>query len=109
MAFVQEIECIQPSYDIWLRCQTGVPREWYCGIEGVTFIFMGGWNDPLLGYKGYAINEPMATDGLYSEFHEGTGLDNLDTFASWLKDNKELLFESLDYLINFYRKEGEIE
>lgn len=108
MAFVTYLENVPKYHRNLLTSRTGITRVPYCGIEEVDFLFMGEWSDPYLGYEKYAINEPMATNGLYSMFCEETGLDDLDSFASWLKDNKELLFESLENLIDYYRKEGEI-
>lgn len=79
-----------------------VEKKWYCGIEGVTFIWHGEWSDPEIGYNGYAFNEPQFTDGLYSFFHEETGKDDLDEFAKWLKANSYLLLETLDEAIIDY-------
>lgn len=84
---------------------TGVPREWYCGIEGVMSIFMGAWNDPLIGYKGYAFNEPYYTDRLYDLFYEETGKDNVDDYAVWMEANSHLLIETLDEAIEEYERE----
>ena len=104
MQIVRPIEEVKPFYNFLMGYKEGEPKKWYCGIEGVTFIWHGDWSDPELGYKGYAINEPTATDGLYAMFHEETGSDNNDAFSTWLKENKGLLFDALDYLI---REKGE--
>ena len=101
MSVCRPLSEIQPDYNFLMGYHTGIPKEWYCGIEGITFIFMGCWNDPLIGYKGYAFNEPWFTDGLYDEYAEevGDGNDTSDGFAEWLKENSYLLFESLDTFI----------
>lgn len=104
MQIVRPIKEVKPFYNFLMGYQEGKQEEWYRGIEGVTFIWHGAWNDPELGYKGYAINEPTATDGLYAMFHEETGSDNHDDFTTWLQENKGELFDTLDYLIG---EEGE--
>ena len=96
---------IQPDYNFLMGYHTGVQKEWYCGIEGVTSIFMGAWSDPMIGYKGYAFNEPWFTDGLYDEFYEETGIDDVDEFAKWLKENSDLLICYLDEAIDQYEEE----
>lgn len=91
---------IHPDYNFLMGYTIGVPKEWYCGIEGVTSIFMGAWNDPLIGYKGYAFNEPWFTDGLYSEYAEEVEDDTIEGFAVWLKENSYLLTDMLDEYID---------
>lgn len=92
---------IQPDYNFLLGYETGVQKEWYCGIEGITSIFMGAWNDPLIGYKGYAFNEPWFTDGFYAEYAEEVeeGTDTIEGFAEWLRERSYLLTETLDEYI----------
>lgn len=99
MQLVRPITDVKPFYNFLMGYKEGEPKKWYCGIEGVTFIWHGAWADPELGYKGYAINEPSATDGLYAEYCEKTGHDDIGEFGKWLQENKEMLFEVLDYLI----------
>lgn len=108
MEYVRPIEEVKPFYNFLMGWQEGEQKKWYCGIEGVTFIWHGDWSDPELGYNGYAINEPTATDGLYAIFHDETGKDDTDSFAEWLKGNKELFFETLDSLIAEHEKEGNV-
>lgn len=98
---------IKPDYNFLMGYHTGVPKEWYCGIEGVTSIFMGAWNDPMIGYKGYAFNEPWYTDGLYREFYEETKIDDVDQFGKWLKERSYLLTDTLDEAIKDYESEEE--
>lgn len=42
---------------------------------------MGAWSDPMIGYKGYAFNEPWYTDGLYDEYAFENGNDSIEGFA----------------------------
>lgn len=105
MGYVRPIEEVKPFYNFFMGWQEGVQKKWYCGIEGVTFIWHGEWSNPELGYNGYAINESTATDGLFNEFYDETGKDNLDEFAKWLKQNKDLLFDTLNSLIDAYKEE----
>ncbi|MCR5453176.1 MAG: hypothetical protein K6F00_11170 [Lachnospiraceae bacterium] len=108
MDIVRKIEEVKPFYNFLMGWQEGVPKEWYCGIEGISFIWHGEWADPELGYKGYAINEPSAVDGLYDEYYEETRKDDFNAFISWLKVNKHLLIETLDCLIYDYNaKKGD--
>ena len=106
MEYIRPIEEVKPFYNFLMGWQEGVPKEWYCGIEGITFIWHGAWNDPEIGYKGYAFNEPTFTDGLYAEFHEETGIDGFDEFGVWLKDNSDLLTDTLDQAIAQYEEEA---
>lgn len=83
----------------------GKPERWYCGIEGVSFVWHGEWSDPEIIYKDYAINEPTATDGMYEYYREETGHDDPDEFAEWLRENKDSWFGELDELIALYEEE----
>lgn len=105
MSVMRPLSEVQPDYNFLMGYHTGVEKKWYCDIEGITFIFNGCWSDPEIGYKGYAFNEPWFTDGLYQLCHEETGIDSVDKFAVWLKENKDLLIESLDAAIADYEKE----
>lgn len=100
---IKPLSEVKRDYNFLMGYHTGIPKMWYCGIEGITFIYMGDWNDPLIGYKDYAINEPYAIDGFWSEYQEETKRSDYDEFAVWLKEHKELLFDSLDDIINTYR------
>lgn len=96
---------IQPDYNFLLGYHTGEPKEWYCGIKGITFIFMGYWNDPMIGYKGYAFNESWYTDGIYEEFYEETKIDDPYKFPEWLRKHKDLLISELEEAIYNYENE----
>lgn len=99
---IRPLSEVKPFYNFFMGWQEGVEQKWYCGIEGVTSIWHGEWSDPEIGYNGYAFNEPLFTDGLYSIFHEETGKDDVDEFAKWLKVNSYLLLEILDEAIIDY-------
>lgn len=103
---IRPLSEVRPFYNFFMGWQEGIPKKWYCGIEGITFIWHGEWGDPEIGYKGYAFNEPTYMDGLYDLFYEETGKDNLEDFAIWLKENSCLLTEMLDEAIEQYRKEN---
>ena len=105
MQTIRPLSEVRPDYNFLMGYYTGVPKEWYCGIEGVSFIWHGAWSDPEIGYKGYAFNEPTYTDGLYSMFYEETGRDDTDEFVIWLKSNSYLLTEMLDEVIESYERE----
>lgn len=100
---------VKPDYNFLMGYHTGVPKEWYCGIEGVTSIFMGAWNDPMIGYKGYAFNEPMYTDGLYEECCDDIGDKRAEyEFSVWLKEHSDYLFSNLEEAIDAYENFHEI-
>ena len=105
MAFVEKLR-IPRHYDG--KRFVPEPLRWYCGIEGVSFHWRGEWADPVLGYDGYAINEPTAVDGLREEFLEETGNDDFDKFPEWLRDNSQRLIDALEDLLAYYREIGEI-
>lgn len=107
MQTIRPLSEVKPFYNFLMGWQEGIPKEWYCGIEGITFIWHGEWSDPEIGYKGYAFNEPTFTDGLYDIFNEETGKDTVEEFAIWLKDNSYLLAEDLDEAIAQYEEEEE--
>ena len=96
MKICRPLSEIKSNYDFLMGYHVGVPKKWYCGIEGITSIFMGAWNDSLIGYKGYAFNEPWFTDGLYQEYSEEVEDDTIDGFSLWLKENSHLLTDTLD-------------
>ncbi len=100
---IKPLSEVRLDFNFLMSHHIGIPTKWYCGIEGIYFIYMGDWNDPLIGYKDYAINEPYAIDGFWSEYQEETKRSDYDEFAVWLKERKELLFDSLDDIINTYR------
>lgn len=103
---------IHEDYNFLMGYWVGRKKKWYCGIEGVYHIYMGDWNDPLIGYKEYAFNEPWFTDGLYSEYAEEANSkgekDTCDGFAEWLRENAYLLTEMLDEAIYSYERKKEV-
>lgn len=104
MEIIRPLSEVKPFYNFLIGWMEGVPKEWYCGIEDITFIWHGEWSDPEIGYHGYAFNEPTFVDGLYAIFHEETGLDDIDAFSVWLKENSDLLFDSLNEAIADYER-----
>ena len=112
--YLHKIEDIRPEYNFLMGYHTGIPKKWYCGIEGVTYIFMGSWSDPLIGYKGYAINENLAIDGMWNYYKEEVPEPDYrdrkaykayeDGFGPWLKENKEAFFDDLDEIIAAYEE-----
>ena len=105
METIRPLSNVKPFYNFLMGWNEGIPKKWYCGIEGITFIWHGEWSDPEIGYKGYAFNEPTFVDGLYDVFYEETGKDNHDEFIEWLKNNSYMLTERLDEVIDNYRHE----
>lgn len=105
MMYIYPLEEIKPDYNFLMGYHTGIPKEWYCGIEGITSIFMGAWNDSLVGYKGYAINESYL-DGMWDWYYEEHPKDDEgEHYEEWLREHKDEVFETLDYLIEEYEKE----
>lgn len=61
--------------------------NWY-GIEGISFEYLGAWNEPLLHYKGQVFYSSDIEDALYENYVEdGGNLDNHDEWTSYVKDN----------------------
>ena len=106
MAWIRPASEVKEDYNFLMGYTTGKPKEWYCGIEGVYFVWNGAWSDPEIIYKGYAINEPTATDSIYELYREQTGNDDPDEFAVWLQDHKEEFFDDLDMLIENYEEDN---
>lgn len=103
--WIRPIGEVKEFYNFLMGWTEGKPKEWYCGVEGVTHIWHGEWSDPEIGYKGYAINEPTATDGMYGWYREDTGNDDPNEFAEWLREHKDDWFTELDELIQSYEEE----
>ena len=111
-SIVRPLNEVPSEYNIFMGWRTGEPKEWWCGIEGITYIWMGDWNDPLVGYKGYAFNEFCVEDSYWSEYnemypapdyHDKEANDKYDEgYLEFLRDNKERIFCDLDDLIFAY-------
>ena len=104
MALIRPLEDIYPQHDYLMGYDTGVERRWWLGIEGVTSIFMGAWSDPLIGYRGLAVNEPMMYDALCDrfseEFSEECGVsdpaEDMDLFATFLCGRRSEVLDLID-------------
>lgn len=113
--YAKHIDDIRERYGIFSGCVIGERQKWWYGIEGITFIFMGSWSDAYVGYKGYAINESMVSDTLWSMYKEtleetGTGkAENEEAeserFAAYVKERSDDVFEILDSIIESIRHE----
>ena len=112
LSLVQPIDNIYTTHNPLMGYTIGRMQE-FNRIDGVYSIFMGAWNDPLLGYNGYAINEPFILDGLWNIYNEEVPAPKHNTkeydeyeegFSKWLYENKELLIECLDAAIEGYQK-----
>ncbi len=62
---MRPLNAVKPEYNFLLGYNTGVKKQWWYGIEGITSIFNGYWSDSEIGYNGYAINENDVTDYVY--------------------------------------------
>ena len=112
--YVTSLDEVHQDYNFLMGYHTGVPKEWYCGIEGITFIFMGDWNDALVGYQGFAINESLITDDFWTEYNEEVPApaDSKEYqeyagkgFEQYMKEHREEVFERLDEIIETYKEE----
>ena len=103
--YIRPLAEVVESYSFLMGYTTGKQKKWYCGIEGITFIFNGAWNDPEVGYKGLAINETYL-DGLWSQYGEECQENGMkatyDGYAVWMRENKDLVYEELDNLVELY-------
>lgn len=62
---MRPLAAIKPDYNFLMGYHTGVQKQWWYGIEGITSIFNEAWSDSEVGYNGYAINENDVTDYVY--------------------------------------------
>lgn len=112
---VKPLSSVHVDYNPLMGWYTGAQKEWWCGIEGITSIWMGDWSDPLIGYKDYAINEPYFIDGYWQEFQDEypnppledrAAWNNYDKlFNEWLLEHKEDILFDLEELICNYEEE----
>lgn len=102
-------EEITPSYNFLTGYSTGIPKKWWYGIENITFIFMGAWNDPYIGYKNYAINSHLIEDSMWDRYNEEYPAPDYktqeyqkyqDAFQTYMQNNKEEIFELLDDILD---------
>ena len=111
MNIIQPLSNIHEDYNFLMGYTTGRIKPF---IGEVGSIFMGAWNDPLLAYKDYAVNEPYVVDGLWSLYNEEVPAPTdkeeykkyeNEGYMQWLQDNIDLLYESLDSIIDAYEEE----
>ena len=105
---------IKPDYNFLMGYKTGIPKEWWHGINGITFMFMGEWNDPLIGYKDYAINSYFVEDSMWELYNEECPAPDyyepekykkyMDDFTKYMQDNAYRVFEILDDTIENTQK-----
>jgi len=103
---------IYPDYNFLMGYNTGIPKKWWYGIEDITFIFMGAWNDPYVGYKDYAINTHTVEDAMWDMYNEDYPAPSFTSpeyqtyeqnFTKYMQDNREDVFNLLDCIIETTR------
>ena len=76
--------------------------NWY-GVDGVEFIWNGEWSDPELKYQDKIFNSHDVEDALWDDYSEeckeAGKAPNEDEFDNWVLENKHLVYEYLDNLI----------
>ena len=100
--YIRHIGDVKPDYNFLMGYEVGVPKKWWYGIEGITFIFMGAWNDPPIGYKDYAFDCYLIEDAMFESYHcecPEECADDDKGFEEYMLDHSDLVFEMLDDLI----------
>ena len=76
--------------------------NWY-GVDGVEFIWNGAWSDPELKYQDKIFNSHDVEDALWEDYSEeckeAGKTPTEDEFDNWVLENKHLVYEYLDNLI----------
>lgn len=108
-AHIKHIDEIHPDHDILMGYDIGVQKKWWYGIENITFIFMGAWNDPYIGYKDYGINCHLIEDAMWDRYNDEYPAPDLQSqeyaqyseegFPEYMRSSKDDVFELLDDLI----------
>ena len=106
--YVRPLSEVFENYDFIMGYSVGEQRKWYAGIEGITYIWNGAWNDPEVGYKSYAINESYL-DGFWSQYEEECDEDGIqakldESYSKWLAAHKDEVFDLLDDVIAAYEQ-----
>lgn len=106
---IKHIDEIHPEHDILMGYDIGVQKQWWYGIEPITFIFMGAWNDPYIGYKDYAINSHLAEDAMWDRYNEEYPAPDYQSpeyelyaeegFQEYMRSHKDDIFELLDDIL----------
>lgn len=107
--YIRPLSEVKEDYNFLMGYTTGKPKEWWCGVEGITHIFNGAWSDPEIGFHGYAINENDVIDLVYSMMEEDYGeekakeiFDNGSKYMDYIKDHVEEIKDTLDEWIDNY-------
>ena len=95
----KRIEEIHEDYNFLMGYTVGKKQEWWYGIEGIYFIYMGDWNDPLIGYKGYAFNVHDVEDCMWEWFLEEFPDGDMEYFPQYMLDHQDEVFCLLDEII----------
>lgn len=76
-----------------------VPKEypdWY-GIEGIGFIFINTWADPLLEYNGKQVNSVAVEELMWDDYNEWCREAGLpikeDEFGNYMRNNEDTVKE----------------
>lgn len=97
---------IQPDYNFLMGYTIGKPKQWWYGIEGITFIFMGAWSDSYIGYKNYAMNSHNIEDLMWDNYNNEYPAPPYNTseykkyesegFTRYMQDNADTIFGYID-------------
>ena len=93
---------IRPDFNFLMNYTTGKPKEWWYGIQGIKFIWMGAWNDPLIEYGDYVFNSHDIEDVMWDNYSETSGSSRKtpdDEFEKYMKENSRKVLEMLDEII----------
>ena len=91
----------------------------FYGVPGIEYIPHGNWSDPEIAYKDYTFDYYILEDSLYDMFKdefkdinetddEGNNLyaseqtGEILSFEDWVLENKDLVYEELDDIIDSY-------
>ena len=107
----KRIEEVREDYNFLMGYTVGKKQEWWYGIEGIYFIYMGDWNDPLIGYEGWTFNIHEVEDCMwewFQEYQQEYGIpegddedyDEREAFARYMKESACAVYELLDMIID---------
>ena len=73
----------------------------YYGIDWITYIPGGGWNDPMLCVSGIYFSAYRVEDAMFDIWREETGLDTDDdgweeSYTQFMEENRE----EIEYIVN---------
>lgn len=96
---LKKLEDVREDYNFLMDYTVGKKQEWWYGIEGIYFIWMGAWNDALIGYKGYAFNVHEVKDCMWERLMEEFTEGDMEDFPQYMLDHKDEVFMLLDDVI----------